>query len=300
MKKIYSYVFGLSLIIAIVFSLCSEVYASPDSNKIIDVSVSGSEGIGEGGDAPGTTAIITDENELWIWGNNEYGQIGDGTTVDREIPVKIMEDVKIVKLADYYSMAIKTDGSLWAWGNCFYGDGNPMTQRETPKKIMEGVLDVEVDDLKFSVIKTDYSLWVCGSSYIGNGTNEPSYSPVKIMDNVRQVSTFAGTNAAIKKDDTLWTWGDNLGNGTNETSNIPIKIMDDVDKVSICFQGFVIKNDESLWAWGSNALGALGTGDNTAYVSNSPVHVMDDVVSVYAGHNNPNFPITFSVYSSKM
>ena len=63
-----------------------------------------------------TMAIRTD-GSLWAWGNNEYGQLGDGTTINRFEPVKIMEDVAFVSTNGFSTMAIRADGSLWAWGD---------------------------------------------------------------------------------------------------------------------------------------------------------------------------------------
>jgi len=53
---------------------------------------------------------------LWAWGNNSDGQLGDGTLTDSNIPVKIMDSVASVSAGGTHTMAIKTDGSLWAWG----------------------------------------------------------------------------------------------------------------------------------------------------------------------------------------
>jgi alpha-tubulin suppressor-like RCC1 family protein len=91
---------------------------------------------------------------------------------------------------------------------------------------------------------------------------------------------------AIKKDGTLWAWGDNsewqIGDGSNEAKLTPVKVMNDVAGVTCAGQYTeALKNDGTLWAWGYNVLGQLG--DGTINIQNNPVKVMDDVVSVTSG-----------------
>ena len=86
---------------------------------------------------------ITRDGSLYSFGNNDYGQLGDGTKTDRTIPHKIMTDVKTVIAGDYqHVFAIKRDGTLWAWGsngNCgVLGDGT-RTDRLYPVKVMDDV-----------------------------------------------------------------------------------------------------------------------------------------------------------------
>jgi len=105
--------------------------------KIMDDVVSISAGDSQG------LAVKTD-GSLWAWGNNRSGQLGDGTTTDRNAPVKIMDGVVSVSTGDLQSYAVKTDGSLWGWG--FRGDlGDGFRESDavwnhlTPKKLMDGV-----------------------------------------------------------------------------------------------------------------------------------------------------------------
>ena len=66
--------------------------------------------------ARGVGFAVTDDNGLWTWGlNNQHGQVGDGTTIDRHSPVKIMDNIRYASVNFHTTMAITTNGELWAW-----------------------------------------------------------------------------------------------------------------------------------------------------------------------------------------
>lgn len=201
-----------------------------------------------------------------------------------------------------HSMAIKNDGSLWAWGrndNGQLGD-RTTTDRYTPVKIMDFVTSVSAGTIHTMAIKNDGSLWAWGMNAggrLGDGTTTDRYAPVKIMDSVVSVSSGSAYTMAIKTDGSLWAWGrnnyGNIGDGTvSEYDNgllvsdsdrlFPVKIMDSVVSVSAGgWSTMVIKTDGSLWAWGSNLYGKLGDGTTTD--RHTPVKIMDSVTAVSAG-----------------
>ena len=69
----------------------------------------------------GHSAAITTDGDLYTWGYNSFGELGDGTTEGKSTPIKIMSDVASVSLGDHHSAAITTDGDLYTWGYNYYG-----------------------------------------------------------------------------------------------------------------------------------------------------------------------------------
>ncbi len=103
---------------------------------------------------------IKDDGSLWTWGHNLYGQLGDGTTTNRHSPVKIMDRAMTVSAGGdfevYHSIAIKDDGSLWAWGYNYWGqlgDGTT-TSRHSPVKIIDGLKSPD----SFSLLDTEVGI----------------------------------------------------------------------------------------------------------------------------------------------
>lgn len=244
------------------------------------------------------TFVIKADNSLWAWGNNGWGQLGDGTDKDKNTPVKIMDDVKSVYVDEgsthsYYAMAIKTDSSLWAWGGFNYGQfGDGTTEsKHSPVKITDGVSSVSFGNSYTLILKTDGSLWGTGENIqgqLGDGTGKSKYIPVKIMDRVASMSAGNNYAMAVKTDGSLWAWGANsyggLGDGTKTDRLTPVKIMDGVASVSIGSNfpsyAMAVKKDGSLWAWGAGPV-----GDGTENNIETPTKIMDGVLSVTLGKN---------------
>ena len=270
-------------------------------------------------------SVIKSDGSLWMWGCDSYGQLGvgqgakyaDGGAMKThicEVPVKVMDNVRTVSLGYSHSAAIKTDNSLWMWGDNTHGElgigitGNALSSsfnpiQTIPVKVMDNVSAVSCGSSYTAAIKGDGSLWVWGtngqSGYllgnggVGNETVSPdsSYSvqtqtiPMKIMDDVSAVCCGQYSAAAIKKDGSLWMWGRNregqLGTGSTRDSNIPVKVMDDVAAVSCGADNTaVIKADGSLWVWGSNEHGQLGNGGEGDQTQQRGIHNMVTCQSV--------------------
>ena len=182
-------------------------------------------------------AAITVHNDLYMWGDNFFGQLGDGTSEDSYVPMKIMDNVVSVSLGNHHSAAITTDSSLYMWGDGYYGQlGNGesglITESHVPIKIMDNVISVRLGIFHSAAITADGSLYMWGDNsrgQLGNGTYEFKNLPIKIMDGIVFASLGWYHSSAITTNGSLYMWGNNdygqLGNGTTENSSVPVKIV---------------------------------------------------------------------------
>lgn len=236
------------------------------------------------------TAAVKTDGTLWIWGRNQYGQLGNGTQNGSGFPIQVMDNVVAVSCGDYHTAAIRTDGSLWIWGYNSQGqlgnggEGDVKTShgyfmQTVPAKVMDNVAAVSCGESHTAAVQADGSLWVWGRDYYGqvgiggkvNAKTQDHYSypiqtvPVKVMDNVAAVSCGVEYTAAVQTDGSLWMWGYNisgqLGNGTTKSSKVPVQTLDNVSAVSCgTFHTIALRTDGTLWAWGRNSSGQLGNG----------------------------------------
>lgn len=166
-------------------------------------------------------ALKTD-NSLWAWGRNEYGGLGDGTTLHNNTPQQIGQntnDWKSVSVSSYHSLALKNDGTLWAWGSNLFGKlGNGTTDDQLYPIQIGTDSDWKTTTVGFHhsvAIKNDGTLWSWGVNdygQLGDGTNIDRHSPTQIGNSTDwdKLMNYASFNTfAIKTDQTLWGWGEN-------------------------------------------------------------------------------------------
>src|SRR3989339_893544 len=239
------------------------------------------------------TIAIKSDGTLWGWGNNSNGQLGLGyatTSYPYAItpPTKIGTDTNWVAVSagEAHTIALKSDGTLWGWGNNNNGKlGLGYTTPSYPYAITSPTkigtdtnwVTVSAGYAYTIALKSDGTLWAWGwNSYgrLGDGTSEQRISPTKIGTDMNWVAVSAGYSytMALKSDGTLWAWGKNdygeLGLGYKYTFfpygiTSPTKIGTDTNWVAVSAGNWItvaLKSDGTRWAWGGNYYGEKGEG----------------------------------------
>lgn len=187
-------------------------------------------------------AVKTD-GTLWTWGRNNYGQLGQniatGTTRSSPVQVGSLTNWSQASAGAYHALAIKTDGTLWSWGNngngqLGLGDGYG-ANRSSPVQVgaLTNWASVAGGTVHSIATKTDGTLWAWGQNGSGRlGLGDTAYrsSPVQVgaLTNWSSVSAGSEFSSAVKTDGTLWAWGRNnegqLGQNNVINRSSPVQV----------------------------------------------------------------------------
>ena len=157
---------------------------------------------------------IDSDGQLWAWGNNASGQLGDSTTTNQDVPVHIGSGYIDITTGRDFSLAIHQDGTLWAWGKGYTA---------YPSRIDFGFVKVDAGDGHVLAIKKDNTLWSWGENVygqLGDGTYIDHKYPVCIGSDFISIVASGTLSMAIKKDRTLWSWGRNTNEEACDTTII--------------------------------------------------------------------------------
>ena len=229
--------------------------------------------------------------QLLTWGYDNYGQLGDNTIIAKSSPIQTITggtNWKSVACGYGYVAAIKTDGSLWGWGQNNMGSlgDNTTTNKSSPVQTVAGGSNwiiVAGGGYRIAAIKTDGTLWVWGRNYngeLGDNTTILKSSPVQTIaggTNWKIVACGHYHTAAVKTDGTLWMWGYNsfgqLGDNSIVDKSSPVQTIaggTNWKQVSAgAHHSGAVKTDGTLWLWGRDDYGQLG--NNTTVHKSSPV-----------------------------
>ena len=241
------------------------------------------------------------QGTVWAWGFNQNGQLGNGTYtttspygIDTPGTISGLTGVTAIAGGYLYSLALKSDGTVWAWGWNPYGElGNgTYTDSNTPVQVsgFTGVTAIAGGFEHALALKSDGTVWAWGLQSLGelgNGTfGSPfgftgSNTPVQVLGpggagyltGVTAIAAVGFHSLALKNDGTVWAWGHNqygeLGNGTYTNNDTPVQVLGPggvgfLTGVTALgggqYHSLALKSDGTVWAWGQNTSGELGNG----------------------------------------
>lgn len=275
---------------------------------------------------------IKKDGSLWTWGLGAWGQLGHGSHGDESnlsTPIQVGTESNwvVADAGDNFTLAVKSDGTLWGWGlngNRGLGDGT-RDNKDTPTQIGADTdwKMVDADRAHVVAVKADGSLWSWG---YGSGRNLPSdTAPVRVGTDADFLLATAGMSSgtALSNNGTIMSWGQNrygaLGIGQTgsagehggssglDKSEKPLVVGKVTDKWSAVkssgFTTYAIKSDGSLWVWGvapfktaiANSPKQIGSNRDWKFISNADAGIRNNgslwIWGAVANANNKATPM---------
>jgi alpha-tubulin suppressor-like RCC1 family protein len=238
------------------------------------------------------------DGSAWAWGDNFFGQLGDGTTIQRNAPVRVagaggagsLTGVRGVSGGLFHTIALMSGGAVWCWGNNDWGQlgmGDNVSRTSPAQTLFSSgggatATASAAGDVHTVVLKSDGTVWSWGGNrfgQIGIGTADgavhsgPSQAVgaggAGFLTAVAAIAAGGTHTVALRTDNTVWTWGQNqfgqLGLGTADTAAhpFPAQVPGLTGIVAISASDLTtvaLKSDGTVWTWGANAKGQLGNG----------------------------------------
>jgi hypothetical protein len=268
---------------------------SPPYGSILPVTARGLSGVTAIAAGISHSLALLSDGTVQIWGDNRYGQLGDGTISNGSpgpVPVNWISGVIAIAAGPIHSLALLSDGTVraWGWNACGQlGIGTTNTSL-IPVAVsgLSGVIAIATGECHSLALSSDGTVWGWGANP-ASGTTVSSYTPVPLRGlNGQAIAIAAGGwhSLALLRDGTVRAWGRNtfgqLGNGTNISSSTPVTVSGLTGVAAIAAGGIAgpfplsIENpsaesghslallrDGTVRAWGRNNLGQLGNGTTT-------------------------------------
>jgi alpha-tubulin suppressor-like RCC1 family protein len=246
---------------------------------------------------------LRSDGTVWAWGDNDYGQLGNGTTsypvTYSPAQVRGLTNVRAIAAGGYHALALRSDGTVWAWGSNNHGelgDGTTMDRSTTVQ--VTGLANVQAIAAGAGhslALRSDGTVWAWGSNEfgeLGDGTTTNRSTPVQVSGllSVQAIAAGFDHSLALRSDGTVWAWGSNnygeLGNDSTSNRGTPVQVsgLQSVQAIAAgSTHSLALRSDGTVWAWGANWSGKLGDGTTTD--RGTPVRVLglSDVQAIKAG-----------------
>jgi YD repeat-containing protein len=226
---------------------------------------------------------VKGDGTVWAWGSNRYGQLGAGTITNesrlKPAPVIGLTDVATISSGLDFTLAVKQDGTVWAWGRNTDGQlgDRTTTNRGTPVQVAQNVVAVSAGERHALAVTTNGFVLAWGSNGYGQLGHEGStvkgyIYPVTGLKNIVAVAAGRTHSLALDSNGQVWAWGYNafgqVGDWTTQDRRTPVKVYETLpaEVKAIAAGGLhslALTNDGRVYAWGWNKHGQLGNGGYT-------------------------------------
>ncbi len=233
-----------------------------------------------------TSAVIDHDGTLWMWGDNRYGLLGLGDTINRPVPVKnpYLKSLRTIYSQPGAYYAIDSLDQLWIWGG-LVGDSTANSHNKPYLSWLSNVAAVSSYSNHILVLRNDGTVWAWGSNdayQLGNPTDGYTYYPKQIngLSGIRSIAAGDKHSMVADSAGNVWAWGVNQNGAFGDITLayvqvVPAKLstINDVKAVGAGNgNSYFLKNDGSVWASGSNGSGELGA-DSSVSVAYVPIQV---------------------------
>jgi alpha-tubulin suppressor-like RCC1 family protein len=274
---------------------------------------------------------LRSDGTVWSWGDGGHGQLGVNSDNDHHYPVEVhgadnagvLSDITAVAAGADFSVAVGSDGTVWAWGDNHYGQlgVHSDTEHHYPVEVhgpgnvgfLSGITAVAAGEDFSLALKSDGTVWAWGHNNpyeLGNGSLTDSDTPVQVegsngagfLTDIVSIAAGHQFSLAIRRDGTVWAWGDNrygeLGVNNTGGHDYPVQVHgpDNVGVLSGITSvsggedhSLAVKDDGTVYAWGRNNHGQLGVHSDNNHPYPVQVHgtgnvgVLSGITSVAAG-----------------
>ena len=257
--------------------------------------------------------VVASSGEVWTFGENGYGELGNGNQVDRAVPLKLpdLPAARVVAAGKQHTLVVGLDGSLWSWGRehsgrLGLGPTDDLGSQTNPQQIQQfNPMPPGEDGFAFTAVAagaahsvaldTEGNVWTWGSNsngQLGLVDSQPRGQPTRTsttssFNNIIAISAGDRHTIALKSDGSIFAWGANesgqLGVGDRshrfEPTQVNIGEQGDPPQVVVAISAgrdftLALTEEGAVWAWGLNELGRLGIGYTNTAIQSAPVRLV--------------------------